>query len=124
MSRGGAGRRIGAQASAGAGNDGWRSGCRLSGGERQRIRLASALLRRPQMLILDESTNALSPVDEATLIAGLQLWRKNTTVVVIAHRPSSVEWTDRVLLLSEGRIVADGRPADVLATHFSDTRQI
>jgi ATP-binding cassette, subfamily C, bacterial len=90
-------------------------GVRLSGGERQRLRLASALLRRPQLLILDESTNALSPEDEAQIIASLQAVRGAMTVILIAHRTTSVMWTDRVLILRDGRIAADGPPGEVLA---------
>jgi ATP-binding cassette, subfamily C, bacterial len=92
-------------------------GVRLSGGERQRLRLASALLRQPQLLILDESTNALSPEDEAEIVASLQSQRGMMTMIVIAHRTASVAWTDRVLILRDGRIAADGPPAQVLATH-------
>ena len=90
-------------------------GVRLSGGERQRLRLASALLRKPQLLILDESTNALSPADEAQIIASLQAVRGAMTVILIAHRTTSVMWTDRVLVVRDGRIVADGPPGDVVA---------
>ena len=104
-------------------------GVRLSGGERQRLRLASALLRKPQLLILDESTNALSPDDEARIIASLQAVRGAMTVamsvamtvILIAHRTTSVMWTDRVLVVRDGRIVADGPPAEVLAVPSSDS---
>jgi ATP-binding cassette, subfamily C, bacterial len=90
-------------------------GVRLSGGERQRLRLASALLRRPQLLILDESTNALSPADEVKIIASLQAVRGAMTVILIAHRTTSVMWTDRVLIVSDGQITADGAPGEVVA---------
>lgn len=89
-------------------------GIRLSGGERQRLRLASALLRRPQLLILDESTNALSPQDEAEIVTALRAAHSGMTILLVAHRPSSVTWTDRVLVLRDGRIVEDGPPAEVL----------
>lgn len=95
-------------------------GVRLSGGERQRLRLASALLRHPQLLILDESTNALSPEDEAQIIASLQAVRGAMTVILIAHRTTSVMWTDRVLVVRDGRIVADGPPAEVVAASTRD----
>lgn len=90
-------------------------GVRLSGGERQRIRLASALLRRPQLLILDESTNELNPLDEARIVAALRHARPDMTILMIAHRATSVAWTDRVIFVEEGRIAADGPPADVLS---------
>lgn len=83
-------------------------GLRLSGGERQRLRLASALLRRPELLILDEATSALNPVDEREIIGALRNLLSTTTVVMIAHRPSSLAWTDRLVVLERGRIIDMG----------------
>src|SRR5262249_33362191 len=65
-------------------------GVRLSGGQRQRLRLASALLRRPELLILDEATNALSPNDERAIVTGLRRLLDRMTIIVIAHRHSSI----------------------------------
>ena len=98
-------------------------GVRLSGGERQRLRLASALLRKPELLILDQSTNALSPADEARIISSLQHLRGAMTIILIAHRTTSVEWTDRVLVVRGGRIAADGPPGEVLRIVQSDMRE-
>jgi ATP-binding cassette subfamily C protein len=90
-------------------------GLRLSGGERQRLRLASALLRKPQLLILDEATSALNPLDESQIIAALRDALSQTTIVVVAHRPSSVTWTDQVIAIALGRIVGIGPPARIMA---------
>lgn len=87
-------------------------GARLSGGERQRLRLASVLLRRPELLILDEATSGLNPADEAEIIANLrQLHRM--TIVVIAHREASLAWTDRLIVLERGMVVDDGPTREV-----------
>jgi ATP-binding cassette subfamily C protein len=89
-------------------------GTRLSGGERQRIRLASALLRRPALIVLDEATNALSPSDEAKVIEALAALRGAMTMIVIAHRAASIAWVDRLFLLQDGAIVGDGPPGELL----------
>lgn len=85
-------------------------GSRLSGGERQRLMLARALLRRPDLLILDEATNALDPVSEAQVIASLRGLARRTTILVIAHRSAMIEAADRVLRLEGGAITVHGGP--------------
>lgn len=90
-------------------------GVRLSGGQRQRLRLASALMKKPVLLILDEATNALSPADEKVIFAGLRSLSGEMTIVVIAHRRSSIEWTDDAVLIAGGRIAAAGTPDAVMA---------
>jgi ATP-binding cassette, subfamily C, bacterial len=87
---------------------------RLSGGELQRLRLASALLAKPRLLILDEATNALSPSDERQLITSIAPVLAQSTVLSIAHRPTSVAWTDRLLVLQHGRLAAHGATAEIL----------
>lgn len=89
-------------------------GVRLSGGQRQRIGIARALYRNAGFLVLDEATNALDPGTEAEVMLALDRLRGSRTVLVIAHRLSTVERCDRVLLIDEGRIVADGRYHDLL----------
>jgi ATP-binding cassette subfamily C protein len=93
-------------------------GVRFSAGERQRFRLASALLRRPQLLILDESTSALNPADEEPILAGLRHFCSEMSILMIAHRTSSVRWTDHLLIVQNGHIVADGATSDVLEGTF------
>jgi ATP-binding cassette, subfamily B, bacterial len=85
-------------------------GCQLSGGERQRLALARAFLQKPQVLILDEATSCLDTLAEATILARLRAigeW----TLIVISHRLSTFESFGRVLTLSGGRIVGDGKIA-------------
>jgi ATP-binding cassette subfamily C protein len=83
-------------------------GAKLSGGERQRLRLASALLRKPQLLILDEATSALNPIDEAAINRSLRTLLEATTIIIIAHRASSVAWTDQLVVLDQGRLAYAG----------------
>ena len=91
-------------------------GVRLSGGQRQRIGIARALYRNVDYLVLDEATNALDPGTEAEVMTALDGLRGTRTVLVIAHRLSTVERCDRVLLVDEGRIVADGSYDELLRT--------
>ena len=86
-------------------------GGRLSGGERQRLMLARALLRRPDLLVLDEATNALDPVAEAAVVANLRRLAGSMTILVIAHRSATIDAADRVLRLEGGAIVPDAGSA-------------
>ncbi|MFM2042070.1 MAG: hypothetical protein RLY86_646 [Pseudomonadota bacterium] len=88
-------------------------GSALSGGERQRIALARALLRRPELLILDEATSALDQETEAAIARSLERLRGRLTVLVIAHRPSTVRGADHVILMEGGRVTAAGPWADI-----------
>ncbi len=91
-------------------------GDRLSAGERQRICLARAILRRPDFLALDEATSAMNPLDEAQIVGRLAALRGGMTILVIAHRLSSVGWVDRIAVLEEGRLTAAG-PREDMARH-------
>jgi ATP-binding cassette subfamily C protein len=90
-------------------------GARLSGGERQRIVLARALLRRPDLLVLDEATASLDGETEAAVATTLAALRDRCTVLVVAHRPSTVRAADHVLFLESGRLVAAGSWTDIRA---------
>mgnify|MGYP001814187293 CR=1 FL=1 len=83
-------------------------GSRLSRGQRQRISLARALFLKPAVLFLDEATSALNPADEAAIVATLQDLRPHTTIVVVAHRLSSLSWTDRLYTLEDGCLSVHG----------------
>lgn len=86
-------------------------GVRLSQGQRQRIALARALLREPDVLILDEATNALDRPTERALRAAIEAGRKSRAVIVIAHRRETIENADKVIVIDEGRVVQTGTPA-------------
>jgi ATP-binding cassette, subfamily B, bacterial MsbA len=88
-------------------------GDNLSGGQRQRIALARALLREPELLILDEATNALDPRSERLVSDALHSEGNARTTVVIAHRLSTVMRADRVVVLDQGRVVEMGTPEDL-----------
>ncbi|WP_418960967.1 ABC transporter ATP-binding protein [Streptomyces tritici] len=91
-------------------------GATLSGGERQRVALARALLTRPSLLLLDEPTSHLDAVNEAALTAALQDIGRQCAVLVIAHRLSTVQHADRIVVLTDGRVTAQGRHHELLAT--------
>jgi ATP-binding cassette subfamily B protein len=89
-------------------------GVRLSGGQRQRIAIARAILKNPPILLLDEATSALDAASERLVQKALDNAAKNRTTLVIAHRLATVQQADRIIVLEQGRIVAQGRHADLL----------
>jgi subfamily B ATP-binding cassette protein MsbA len=90
-------------------------GARLSGGQRQRIALARTLLRDPDLILLDEATNALDAASERMIHAGLNRWAKGRTVVIVAHSLSTVEGADQIIVLDHGRVVEQGPPSVLMA---------
>jgi NHLM bacteriocin system ABC transporter ATP-binding protein len=88
-------------------------GSTISGGQRQRLMIAQALIRRPRILFFDEATSALDNETQRIVIESTRTLRASR--VVIAHRLSTVMDADRVIVMSEGRVVQQGRPADLLA---------
>ena len=90
-------------------------GVLLSGGQRQRLAIARAMLKDAPLLILDEATSALDTEAERHIQAALQVLMAQRTTLVIAHRLSTIENADRILVLLEGRIVEQGRHADLIS---------
>jgi ATP-binding cassette subfamily B protein len=90
-------------------------GAGVSGGQRQRLALARALVRDPSVLILDEATSALDPTTQLAVQHGLREAMQGRTVIKIAHRLETVVESDLIVVLNEGRIVEQGRHADLLA---------
>jgi len=92
-------------------------GVLLSGGQRQRIAIARALLRDTPILILDEATSSLDTAAERHIQDALDRLVKNRTTLVIAHRLSTIEGADRILVMSDGRVVESGAHAELLEQH-------
>jgi ATP-binding cassette, subfamily B, bacterial PglK len=92
-------------------------GTRLSGGQRQRIGIARALYSEPDLLVFDEATSALDNVTERLVIDAVQKLEGTKTIIMIAHRMSTVRNCDQVVLLERGRVVASGTYDDLVAEH-------
>jgi ATP-binding cassette subfamily B protein len=98
-------------------------GVSLSGGQRQRVALARALARRPDLLLLDDTTSALDPATELAVLDNLRSSLSHTTVVMVASRPSTIALADDVLFVDRGRIVAHGAH-DQLMTDVEAYREL
>ena len=92
-------------------------GTAISGGQRQRIAIARALLRRPQVLILDEATSAVDSLSEARIKATIESLRGETTIISVAHRLSTIKDADEIHFLDGGRIVCSGVFAELVVDH-------
>jgi ATP-binding cassette, subfamily B, bacterial len=91
-------------------------GANLSGGQRQRVALARALAGRPELLVLDEPTSALDARTEAAVRSTIEAVRGSATVLVVAHRLSTLRACDHLLVLADGRLAASGTPTDLAET--------
>jgi ATP-binding cassette subfamily B protein len=89
-------------------------GALLSGGERQRVSIARALLKDAPIVLLDEVTSALDPVNEAAVHEGIERLMAGRTVVMVAHRMKTVRRADRVVFLEAGQVVEEGSHDELL----------
>ena len=93
-------------------------GVTLSGGQRQRVALARAIYRRPSLLLLDDATSAVDPTIEAEILRGIDA--ESMTVLIVAHRLSTILLADRVVFLEDGKIAASGTHEDLLAEESNE----
>jgi len=92
-------------------------GLSLSGGQRQRLAIARSILADPRVLILDDATSAVDPTKEHEIRDALGEAMKSRTTIVIAHRPATIALADRVVLIDQGRVVAQGTHTELLASN-------
>jgi ATP-binding cassette subfamily B protein len=89
-------------------------GVALSGGQKQRISIARALVKNPEILILDDSLSAVDAKTETTIIENIQNERAGKTTIITTHRLSAVQHADRIIVLDSGEIIEEGTHADLL----------
>ena len=93
------------------------AGANLSGGQKQRLCIARALLKRPKVLILDDSTSAVDTKTDAMIRMAMKSYIPETTKIIIAQRTSSVEDADKIIIMDGGNICAVGTHAELLETN-------
>ena len=91
-------------------------GVNLSGGQKQRLAIARALYRNPEILILDEATSSLDPVSEQKVQQALQWFlQQNKTIIVIAHRLTTIKYCNKIIVLESGKFVESGTHQSLIA---------
>ena len=90
------------------------NGTRLSGGEKQRLSIARAMLKKSQIILLDEATSSLDAETESKIQGAINLLTKNRTTIVIAHRLSTILSSDKIYVMDSGRVVGEGTHDELL----------
>ena len=90
------------------------NGTRLSGGEKQRLSIARAMLKKSQIILLDEATSSLDAETESKIQGAISLLTKNRTTIVIAHRLSTILSSDKIYVMDSGRVVGEGTHDELL----------
>jgi len=92
-------------------------GTNLSGGQRQRLTIARAIARNPQVMLLDDCMSAIDAETEKKLLEGIMRASEGISLLISSHRASTLQRLDWVIVLDQGRIAAQGRPADLMRTN-------
>jgi len=93
------------------------NGVNVSGGQKQRLCIARAILKKPSILILDDSTSAVDTATDAKIRAALKQHLHGTTIFVIAQRISSIQSADKIILLDNGEVIASGTHDELIKTN-------
>lgn len=99
-------------------------GIRLSGGQRQRIGIARALYHNPEVIVLDEATSALDVNTESEVMNAINALKGSKTIIIVAHRLSTVENCDRIFRFESGKLAETGTPVEILRNHESLTTKV
>jgi ATP-binding cassette subfamily B protein len=91
------------------------AGVKLSGGQRQRIAIARAILKKPEILVFDEATSSLDSISEKKVQSTINKVSRYTTIVIVAHRLSTIQNADKILVLNNGEIIEEGKHNDLIA---------
>ena len=93
------------------------NGANLSGGQKQRLALARAILKKPDILVMDEATSNLDTITERAITDTIEKVSQDTTTIIIAHRLSTIMHCDKIIVMNHGKIVEKGTHSDLIENH-------